>query len=166
MVTALPQRPKEHQLEDASLTFFSRHLPIGWTCDRPQHDYGVDLRVGLAHHGRVSGEQLVVQVKASERATPGESVTFVLEVPTLNYLRNMLEVALLVKYVAEEDEGYWLLLKDFLREPRENQKTMTVRIPRVNRVSQNPWRLIARHVQAVHYRKLSANVRAPLHRVY
>jgi hypothetical protein len=107
----------------------------------------------------INGQQLVIQLKASAKATHGDSVAVTLEVPTLNYLRNMLEVALIVKYVATEGEAYWLLLKDYVNEPPQGQKTVTVRIPRANRLSANPWDIIAEHVQSVHYRKLRANAR-------
>jgi hypothetical protein len=157
MTTNFPQRPLQHQLEAESTAFFSQHLPKGWVCDRPQHDYGVDLRIGLARGGRVNGQQLVVQLKATAAAPPGESVAFVLDVPTLNYLRTMLEVALLVQYVAAEQEAYWLLLKDFTSKPREGQKTVTIRLPRANRITGDPWVDIADHVEAVHYKKLRAN---------
>lgn len=158
MAIEFPMRPSAHQIEDESIAFFSRHLPVGWTCDRPQHDYGVDLRVGLASDGMINGQQLVVQMKASAQAVQGDSVAVTLEVSTLNYLRNMLEVALIVKYVASEGEAYWLLLKDYVIEPPGGQRTVTIRIPRANRLSANPWDTIAAHVQAVHYRKLRANV--------
>ena len=157
MATRFPQRPDSHQIEDESIAYFARHLPRGWTCDRPQHDYGVDLRIGLATDGYVNGQQMVVQLKASQSAPSGEDVVFIIEVQTLNYLRDMLEVALLVKYIADEGEAYWLLLKDFESMPSEDQKTVTVRIPRANRVSGDPWAAIARHVAAVHHRKLNAN---------
>ena len=157
MTPQLPQRPRAHQLEDESETFFRASLPQPWTCDRPQHDYGVDLRVGLANDGRINGQQLVVQLKASERAESPESVTIRLEVATLFLLRQMLEVVVLVKYVAADQDAYWLLLKDFTAQPAAGQKTITVRIPKRNRISENPWELVANHVQAVHYRKLYAN---------
>ena len=153
-----PQRPKEHQLEGESVAFVSGHLPPGWTCDRPQHDYGVDLRVGLAAQGQVTGQQRVVQLKASSDAEDGDTVAIRLDVSTLNLLRNMLEVAMLVKYSAAEREAYWLLLKDFPTKPRNDQKTITIRIPKSNRISANPWNAIATHVAAVHFRKLQANV--------
>ena len=160
MATTFPQRPHGHQIEDESINFFAQHLPVGWTIDRPQHDYGVDLRVGLATNEQINGQQLVVQMKASSDSAAGDTVTVRLEVPTLNYLRNMLEVALLVKYVAAEREAYWLLLKDFTAEPREGQRTVTIHIPRANRISTGPWGAIAAHVNAVHHRKLRANVQA------
>ena len=73
-------------------------------------------------------------------------------------LRNMLDVAMLVKYVANEQEAYWLLLRDFRLEPRVDQKSVTVRIPRQNRISVQPCQQIADHINAVHFRMLRANI--------
>jgi len=158
MTPRLPQRPRAHQLEDESEIFFRQFLPPGWTCDRPQHDYGVDLRVGLANDGQINGQQLVVQLKSSEQSDSPTSVVVRLEVATLQLLRQMLEVAMLVKYVGAEREAYWLLLKDFTVQPKPGQKTISVRIPKDNRLSNEPWGVVAQHVQAVHFRKLLANV--------
>src|SRR5438874_949591 len=102
MAPNLPQRPSQHQLADESVRFFRNCLPSAWLCDEPKSDYGVDLRVGLASNGFVNGQFLVVQLKASAVASPGDFVSLSLEVSTLNYLRNLLEVVLLVKYVASE----------------------------------------------------------------
>lgn len=152
-----PQRPRAHELEDDSGNYFRRKLPLDWTCDVPQHDYGVDFRVGLAQDGRVNGQQMIVQLKAAENSDNPDYVAVKLNVRTLVLLRDMLEVAMLVKYIAAEKEAYWLLLKDFLIQPRENQKTITVRIPKTNRLSECPWVAVAEHVRSVHYLKLYAN---------
>jgi hypothetical protein len=113
--------------------------------------------VGLANEGQINGQQLVVQLKASEQADSPDSVTLRLETATLQLLRQMLEVAVLVKYVAADNEAYWLLLKDFAAQPKPGQKTITIRIPKANRLSARTWNVVAGHVQAVHYRKLNAN---------
>lgn len=157
MTKRLPQRPRAHELEVQSENFFRLNLPAGWTCDKPQHDYGVDLRLGLATDGQITGQQLVVQLKASEVADAADYVLVRLDVTTLALLRQMLEVAMLVKYIAAEREAYWLLLKDFTSEPRDGQRTVSVRIPKVNRLSANPWPFVGQHVEAVHFRKLNAN---------
>jgi hypothetical protein len=65
MPIALPQRPFAHQIEDESIVFLQRCLPGGWICDLPHHDYGIDLRIGLAANGIVNGQQLIVQLKAT-----------------------------------------------------------------------------------------------------
>lgn len=156
----LPQRPEQHQLSDESVRFFAACLPREWTHEERKKDYGVDIQVGIVRDNAVTGEELVVQLKSTSRAEPeGESVAIELEVPTLNLLRNMLQVVLLVKYVASEGEAYWLLLKDFTAVPVKGQKTVTIRLPRANRLSQRPWEQIGGHVAAVHYKKLAANTR-------
>ena len=157
MAQLLPQRPRAHELADESENYFRSALPPGWTCDKPQIDYGVDLRVGLATAGRVNGQQLIVQLKASEADNDRESLAVRLDVSTLTLLRDMLEVAMLVKYIAADREAYWLLLKDFTGQAEDNQRTITVRIPKANRLSNCPWDRVAEHVSAVHYRKLHAN---------
>jgi hypothetical protein len=151
----LPQRPPSHQLETASKLFFRQCLPSAWTCDEPQSDYGVDLRVGIAAQQRLTGQALVVQLKSSADEDPGDAVSITLKVSTLNYLRDLLEVVMVVKYVATEGEAYWLLLKD-VQPPPNGQKTITIRIPRHNRLSANPWPQIQRYVTQVHYKKLGA----------
>jgi hypothetical protein len=88
----LPQRPRAHELEVQSEIFFRQNLPAGWTCDKPQHDYCVDLRIGLATDGQITGQQLVVQLKASEVANAADYVVVSLEVTTLALLRQMLEI--------------------------------------------------------------------------
>lgn len=61
-----------------------------------------------------------------------------------------------VKYVESEDEAYWILLRD-VQEPNDpGQKTMTVRIPRANRLSRIDWTDVQAHVQTVTDRKLAA----------
>lgn len=156
----LPQRPEQHQLADESVRFFAACLPREWTHEERKKDYGVDIQVGIVRNNAVTGEELVVQLKSTSRAdSGGDSVAVELEVPTLNLLRNMLQVVVLAKYVASEGEAYWLLLRDFTAVPAEGQKTMTIRLPRANRLSQRPWEQIGAHVAAVHHKKLAANTR-------
>ena len=161
MIAHLPQRPSQHQLSDKSVNFFRSHLPKEWTCEESKSDYGADLRVGIACQGYVTGEAFTVQMKASAEAPLGDSVTVELAVSTLNYLRNLLDVVLIVKFVESEGEAYWLLLKDFEAQAGEGQQTISIHIPRQNRVTQEPWNRIAAHVHAVHMRKLAANARGP-----
>ncbi len=42
-----PQRPRAHELEDASLRHFERCLPEAWTAERVRSDYGFDIRVDI-----------------------------------------------------------------------------------------------------------------------
>lgn len=57
MPTKLPHRHASHQLEEESNQFFRSCLPKDWTCDEPDNDYGIDLRVGLAENGYLYNRQ-------------------------------------------------------------------------------------------------------------
>ena len=155
MATNLPQRHPTHQLEAESRLFFRNCLPQAWSCDQPQNDYGIDLRVGLVRDNHVTGRSFVVQLKASASSPHSETVPVRLNVATYNYLWNLLEVAMLVKYVAVDSEAYWLLFKD-IPQPPGDQATFTVRIPRGNRLSENPWPQVEAYVDHVHGTKLGA----------
>lgn len=157
MGNKLPRRPRAHQLESESEAFLLANIPCEWTRDSPRSDYGVDLRIGLAVQGKINGQQLVIQLKASDRSDDPNFVFVDLKTSTLLLLRGMLEVAMLVKYVSLDKEAYWFLLKNFTKQPRNDQEKIRIRIPKTNKVSTLPWNEVAQHVDAVHWKKLNAN---------
>lgn len=140
---ALPQRPATHQLEERSERFLRQHLPPEWTCEKPGHDYGVDLRIDIFENGRATGLELIVQLKASEAAHAQPTELVSLRVATYNYLKSRLQLAMLVKFVAEENEAYWALVRD-IPEPEQQNDTFSVQIPKENRV----FRALARACSA------------------
>jgi hypothetical protein len=62
---------------------------------------------------------------------------------------------MLVKYVAEEDEAYWMLLAN-VPQPNQEQETFTVNIPKTNTLSNIEWVRIQEHVRQVTDEKLAA----------
>jgi len=155
MPTQFPVRSESHQLEEASERLFRECLPRNWTAEKPANDYGVDLRVDLFEGKHATGLELLVQLKASEGSTEGESETVRLRVATYNLLRSKLQVAMLVKFIECEREAYWVLFKD-IPSPSQNQKTFTIHIPKANRLSAIPWPEIQEYVRDVTDRKLAA----------
>ena len=151
-----PQRPREHELETRSQRFFEQHLPDAWTSHREQDDYGVDLRVEIFDDERATGLDFIVQLKASATATQGEYEDMRLLIRTYNYLWDMLSVVLLVKYVASNNEAYYMLLKDVPTPDQEND-TFTIHIPKTNRLSSINWAPIKQYVSDVRDRKVAAN---------
>src|SRR4051794_12896688 len=83
---ALPKRPEAHRLEEQSERFFCGHLPVGWTWEKQVHDYGIDLRVEIFEDGEATGLELIVQLKASQRAHQGAKENVRLQTTTYNYL--------------------------------------------------------------------------------
>ena len=102
--------------------------------------------------------QLIAQLKASRQPSIVEHQyeAQMLKISTFNLLKVELQVVILVKYVASEHEAYWIFLKD-IPTPNQNNETMTVRIPRTNKLSQINWESVKHHVSQVRSRKLAAN---------
>lgn len=155
MNAGYPRRPDAHRLEEASRRYFAQCLPGNWTAEKPEYDYGIDLRVDIFEADAATGLELLVQLKASDMAANGDTESIELRAATYNLLRDKVQVSMLVKYVREENEAYWLLLKD-AREPREGRDTVTIRIPKENRLSTIDWNQVQEHVRNVTDVKLAA----------
>lgn len=116
----------------------------------------MDLKVDLFDGQEATGLELLVQLKSSGSAEAGDSESMRLKTTTLNYLRDKLQVVMLVKFIESENEAYWLWLKDANYRADDSQETMTVRIPRQNRLSTINWNQVQAHVRTVTDRKLAA----------
>lgn len=153
-----PLRTRSHQLEEASKRYFDACLPKHWTGSRTVggEDYGLDLRVSMPEGENYTGLELAVQLKSSASSNEAETEVVRLKVSTLNYLKNLLQVVMVVKYVDSENEAYWLMLRDVQPPATADQETLTVRIPRTNRLSEIRWDEIQANVRLVTDRKLAA----------
>jgi len=158
MNAQLPIRDDARQRETASELFFQQRLPPGWTCDRPVNDYGIDLRVGVVEANLVTGVDFLVQLKASQNPSNTNYETVTLKLSTYTFLIGTLSVAMLVKYIAADQEAYWVMLRD-VPPPSQSQKSFTVRVPRENRFSTLDWRQLMARLSIIQGLKLRAGRR-------
>jgi hypothetical protein len=167
MAQQYPGRHPDHVLADESELFLRQRLPPDWVVDKPQHDYGQDLRIGLTEDGQMRGWELVVQIKASETPSGNDNYETIegLKTSTYNYLRGLPSVVMFVKYVRSEAEAYWVYLRQISAPANESQATMTLRVPRANRVSEIAWNEVLAHVREVTECKLEAGLRLYLESV-
>ncbi len=75
---------------------------------------------------------------------------------TYNYLRGLLTVAMVIKYVESENEAYWIFLREVTPPHNENQITFTVHIPRTNKLSEIDWGATTAIVRQITDLKLGA----------
>lgn len=154
-ITDFPLRPNSHQLEEISRRAFIASLPRNWACERFENDYGIDVRVDIFEEERATGLELLVQLKSSAQPSGGVNEEVSLKVSTYNLIWNKLQVAMLVKYVESEHEGYWIFFRD-IPPPDQERQTFTVHIPRENRISTILWTDVRERVREVTDRKLAA----------
>ena len=156
-----PERYFTHTLERKSFDYFRACLPNDWTINKPDEDYGQDFQVEICEDGRLKGLELIFQLKSSEKSESegDEEIDYervTLEIPTYNYLMRNLRVAVIVKYIASENEAYWIKLRDVERPRKIDQKTLTFRIPKANTLSATNWGDIVDYVRRVTDLKLGA----------
>lgn len=155
MCAQFPRRTESHELEAMSERYFRNALPRGWTCYKPSSDYGVDLHVDIFEDGEATGLELLVQLKASARSDGGDTEIIRLKLSTFNLLWSKLQVVMLVKYIEDANEAYWLLLKD-VPTPSTVHETFSVHVPRANHLSAIDWQGIQAYVRNVTDTKLAA----------
>ena len=158
-----PRRVRGHNLEELSERFVIQNLPTNWTSEKPEADYGVDLRVDIFEGEQATGLELLIQLKASENSVNGENEIASLRTATYNHLWDKLQVVMLIKYVEEENEAYWLLLSE-VPEPDQKQETFTIHFPKTNKISGIDWNKIQQYVRNVTDEKLVARRRNKLNR--
>ena len=152
-----PERHNNHTLEQKSETFFNQHLPQDWNVTRPAKDYGQDLNVEICEEGQYRGLDLIVQLKSSATSDIlNDTERHQLKLSTYNYLWQNLRVTLIVKFIEDENEAYWTLLKDVVPPENPDQENFTIYFPRQNKLSDINWQDITNYVKAVTDKKLAA----------
>jgi hypothetical protein len=151
-----PIRHRNHVLEEMSKNFFLQHLPPEWTRQEYHPDYGKDYLIGIVEEGEVTNLNFIVQLKSSQTSSrKDEFETIRLSMSQYNHLNDDLYVVLLIKFVQSEMEGYWQLLYN-IRPPDREQRSFSVPIPKVNRLSLINWNTVRQHVWNVTHDKLEA----------
>ena len=105
----------------------------------------------------MKGLELIVQLKASKKNSgDGDTETINLKISTYNYLRKLLTVVMLVKYVEESGDAYWVFLRDINEPQDQDHKTFTVHIPKNHKFSKIHWGAITSIVRQITNKKLGA----------
>lgn len=151
----IPKRTDEHVLEELSIRFFQNCLPSTWASSKAANDYGIDLQVDIFDSTDATPYKLYIQLKSSKIKSTGKFEKVRLRVATYNLLFNSLHVTMLVKFVHEINDAYYMLLVD-LPDPDQNKKSFTINFPPNNRLSSIDWRQIYVYIKDVEDFKFTA----------
>jgi hypothetical protein len=134
------RRTRAHIIGDLGVNYAERRiLECGWTVQRFNPDYGLDLLMTTFNrHGEIENGDVRLQIKATDsiKVIPRRKVIAVrLEWRDMVYWLNEPLPVILVVYHAKSDRAWWLYLNDALRE--EGRKApaaekVTVSVPTAN----------------------------------
>lgn len=121
----MPQRPRNHQLEDQSINYFKGLLPPEWICREKDKDYGVDLEVEIFdENGLSTGIMFYVQLKATDNVDKAQKVQ--MKVDNLRYLASLDIPAMIVRYCEVNKTIFWIWNFNTLNGIKTNAKTSTI----------------------------------------
>lgn len=143
------RRTREHVLADLSVNHVERFIfRCGYSCERVEHDYGVDLLMfTYDESGEIENGHVEIQVKATDHPNYREKEQTVACRITYADLRcwdGQPYPVILVLYDAQADQGYWLYMQRELEIAKhlrqielngdESRETATLQIPLENRL--------------------------------
>ena len=147
------RRTREHVIADLSVNHVERFiLRRGWTVERKQHDYGIDLDMETYNaDGEVENGGVRFQLKATDslkRSADGTLIRLRLEWRDLLFWLNELPPVIVILYDAQEDRAFWLYVQEYFRRHRWAKRsgkatTVTVHIPTDNILDEAAVRLFA-----------------------
>ena len=149
------RRTREHVIADLSVNHVEHFiLRCGWTVERKQYDYGLDLSMDTYNErGEVENGRAAFQLKATDapkRSSDGKFVSVRLEWRDLLFWLKEEEPVILILYDAQENKAYWLYVQEYFREIKWTElartaTTVMVHIPSSNILDEASIRQFARY---------------------
>lgn len=103
----MPERVRQHQLEDISRSKFSLVLPREWVMRNKDKDYGIDAEVEIFDSkGKATGLAYLVQLKATESEDTNKVRQLDLSIDAIKYFKRLDLPVLIVRYSDKEDLIY------------------------------------------------------------
>jgi hypothetical protein len=147
-------RTREHVLADLSVNYVEkRALLCGFSAQRMQPDYGIDLMVQTFNRrGEVELGWVLFQVKATDRirvVDGGQALSCRIERAHLRHWLREVHPVVLALFDARADLAYWLLVRRYFEGLTDFDlarcgERLSVSIPRTNVLDRKAMRTLAR----------------------
>ena len=124
----MPNRPKQHQLEDLSRAKYNLIIPKNWVMRDKDKDYGIDAEVEIFDDkNKATGLVYLVQLKATGSKDIKVIRSIDLSVSTIEYYEKLELPVLLVRYSEKNDIFYfkWMHAIDY---PKNKNSVKTKRV--------------------------------------
>lgn len=148
------RRTREHVIADLSVNHVERLvLRCGWTVERTQHDYGLDLVMRTySASGEIESGTIWLQLKATDRLSwSRDKQTILVRLQwgdLLSWVNDPMPVILVI-YDAGDDRAFWLHVQEYFRtwhwaERSGSTATVSVHVPARHRLDETAVRGFAR----------------------
>lgn len=145
----MPNRPKQHELEDLSRAKFQILLPRNWVFRNKDKDYGIDGEVELFDkEGNADGILFYVQLKATSSNNTNQILNVDLKIDTLRYFNKLEIPVLLLRYSEIQDIFYfkWVNAVD-LTFAKENSKTCRIKLENNSILNDDSFNLLEKDLK-------------------
>jgi tetratricopeptide (TPR) repeat protein len=149
----LPTRHRNHEIETLSERYFKNCIPVSWVVNSFNIDYGTDYNCEIGEDRGVTGINFTVQLKGKETEVNKDNILVSLKRSTLNRWFNRLEPTMLIAYIVDENEAFWIWVENNLVDLTSLNQSFTIKIPRHNKLSIVNWIDIASSVKLIFSRK-------------
>ena len=145
----LPNRHRNHEIENLSEIFLKNHIPSSWIINSFKVDYGTDYNCEISTNNEVTGNNFSIQLKGKENETNSKSIKVKLKKTTINRWLNRLEPTMLVAYVIDEKEAFWMWFEDNTVDLTLENKIYSISIPRTNKLSELNWVNVSKYIDKI-----------------
>lgn len=150
-----PERHRNHEIETLSENYFRNQIPLSWVLNKFTLDYGVDYNCEIVIDKMVSGMNFSVQLKGKEKEENKEFVKIKIKRTTINRWLKKLEPTMIIAYIIEENEAYWMWFENNTVDLTLDQQTFTINIPKKNKLSDNNWENCKDYIENIFKRRNS-----------
>src|SRR5690606_11221016 len=112
-------------------------------------DYGTDYNCEISTNNEVTGNNFSIQLKGKENETNSKSIKVKLKKTTINRWLNRLEPTMLVAYVIDEKEAFWMWFEDNTVDLTLENKIYSISIPRTNKLSELNWVNVSKYIDKI-----------------
>lgn len=148
-----PVRHANHILESKSKRFLESNLPNEWVFNVPSSDYGIDYNIDIVINNQVTGLNFSIQLKGTASNKKIDHAKVSLKHSTLSFYNGRLEPVMLIQFIEQENEAYWIWVDELNIDLSIESKTHTISIPKTRKLSEISWEEITNYVQNNFYKR-------------
>lgn len=149
-----PKRHRNHEIEELSERYLKSAIPVSWVVNSFRIDYGTDYNCEISENSGVTGMNFSIQLKGKEKELNKNEITVSnIKRTTINRWLNRLEPTMIVVYLIDENEAYWIWFESNTVNLTLKNNSFTIQLSRKNKLSEINWDTIKKYIEEIFSKK-------------